>query len=240
MTGNLILKSGGSAARLWAFPVSIAIHAMIITSLLILPLLNQRDLPRLVFKTEAFLAPLPRLAPPPPAKKHRATRPGRLASNRAVRTLELGKLIAPVQIPDEIAEEDLDGIGVEGGMEGGIEGGVPDGTLSAVFGDILASALHIEGNPVRAIGDIRKPACLKQVAPEYPEIARQARVEGIVIIEAATDIYGRVQDMKILRSIPLLDQAALDAVRQWIYEPMIVNGRPRGVIFTVSVIFTLK
>jgi protein TonB len=65
-------------------------------------------------------------------------------------------------------------------------------------------------------------------------------VEGVVIIEAQTDMYGRVRDVKVLRSIPLLDQAAIDAVRQWVYEPMIINGRPRGVIFTVTVRFTLK
>jgi len=77
------------------------------------------------------------------------------------------------------------------------------------------------------------------VEPLYPEIARQARVEGVVIVEATTDIHGRVQYVKILRSIPLLDQAAVDAVRQWVYEPMIINGRPRGVIFTVTVTFRL-
>jgi len=65
-------------------------------------------------------------------------------------------------------------------------------------------------------------------------------VEGVVIIEAQTDIYGRVQSVKVLRSIPLLDQAAIDAVRQWVYEPMVINGRPRGVIFTVTVTFKLK
>ncbi|MGA2534142.1 MAG: energy transducer TonB, partial [Candidatus Aminicenantales bacterium] len=70
--------------------------------------------------------------------------------------------------------------------------------------------------------------------------ARQARVEGVVIIEATTDIYGRVATVKILKSIPLLDQAAVDAVRQWVYEPMIINGRPRPVIFTVTVRFQLK
>jgi protein TonB len=65
-------------------------------------------------------------------------------------------------------------------------------------------------------------------------------VEGVVIIEAVTDIYGRVATVKILRSIPLLDKSAVDAVRQWVYEPMIINGRPRGVIFTVTVTFKLK
>jgi len=81
---------------------------------------------------------------------------------------------------------------------------------------------------------------IKKVEPLYPEIARQARVEGVVIIEATTDMYGRVASVKLLRSIPLLDQAAVDAVRQWVYEPMVINGKPRGVIFTVTVTFKLK
>ena len=79
-----------------------------------------------------------------------------------------------------------------------------------------------------------------KATPTYPEIARQARVEGVVIIEATTDIYGRVQNVKVLKSIPLLDQSAVDAVRQWVYEPMVINGRPRGVIFVVTVRFNLK
>ena len=93
---------------------------------------------------------------------------------------------------------------------------------------------------VRASGEISPPRIIKQVDPVYPEIARQARIEGVVILEIRTDIYGRVQDAKLLRSIPLLDQAAIDAVKQWVYEPMIINGRPRGGIFTVTVRFDLK
>ena len=92
----------------------------------------------------------------------------------------------------------------------------------------------------RSRGDVRAPALLRRIAPEYPGIARQARVEGVVIIEAETDVYGRVRNARILRSIPLLDQAALDAVRQWVYEPLVVNGRPRGVLFTVTVTFKLN
>jgi TonB family protein len=94
--------------------------------------------------------------------------------------------------------------------------------------------------PVRAIGELKPPKLLKQVPASYPEIARQARVDGIVILEATTDTLGRVSSVKILRSIPLLDQAAIEAVRQWIYEPMIINGRPRGIIFTVTVRFSLS
>jgi protein TonB len=86
---------------------------------------------------------------------------------------------------------------------------------------------------------MQAPALVRRVDPVYPEIARQARIEGVVIIEAETDIFGRVRNARILRSIPLLDQAALDAVRQWVYEPMLINGRPRGVLFTVTVTFKL-
>jgi protein TonB len=106
------------------------------------------------------------------------------------------------------------------------------GVLGGVVGEVEA--------PVRAMGDIKPPKLLKEVAPVYPEIARQARVEGVVIIEATTDIYGRVVSWRVLRSIPLLDQAAIDAVRQWVYEPMIIHGKPRGVIFVVTVRFQLK
>jgi TonB family protein len=90
---------------------------------------------------------------------------------------------------------------------------------------------------VRAMGDIKPPKLIKIVEPVYPEIAKQAQVEGVVILEATTDIYGRVVNTKILRSIPLLDQAAIDAVEQWVYEPMIIDGGPRGVIFTVTCTF---
>jgi TonB family protein len=92
---------------------------------------------------------------------------------------------------------------------------------------------------VRAIGDIKPPKLIKIVKPIYPDEAKKAEAEGVVIVEATTDIYGRVVDTKILRSIPALDQAAIDAVKQWIYEPMIIDGEPRGVIFTVTCTFKL-
>jgi protein TonB len=109
-----------------------------------------------------------------------------------------------------------------------------------VVGGVLGGVVGEVESPVRAIGEIKEPRLVRKVDPVYPEIARQARVAGTVILEATTDISGRVATVKVLRSIPLLDQAAIDAVRQWVYEPMIINGRPRGVIFTVTVRFELK
>jgi protein TonB len=78
------------------------------------------------------------------------------------------------------------------------------------------------------------------VQPVYPPIAISARVQGRVIIEATIDRHGKVGEAKVLRSIPLLDQAALDAVRQWEYTPTLLNGEPVPVIMTVTVNFTLR
>jgi protein TonB len=94
--------------------------------------------------------------------------------------------------------------------------------------------------PVRVGGAIRQPTRLKNVNPVYPPIAQSARVQGVVIIEATIGTDGRVQDARVLRSIPLLDAAALDAVRQWQYTPTLLNGVPVPVIMTVTVNFTLQ
>jgi len=92
---------------------------------------------------------------------------------------------------------------------------------------------------VRAMGDIKPPKLIKKVEPVYPDDARKAEIQGVVIVEATTDVYGRVVDTKVLRSIPELDQSTIDAVKQWIYEPMIIDGEPRGVMFTVTCTFKL-
>jgi protein TonB len=74
----------------------------------------------------------------------------------------------------------------------------------------------------------------------YPSIAQSARVQGVVILEATIGVEGRVQDVKVLRSIPLLDQAAIDAVKQWQYTPTTLNGVPVPVVMTVTVTFALQ
>jgi len=89
-------------------------------------------------------------------------------------------------------------------------------------------------------GDIKPPKLVKSVPPVYPEEARQKRIEGVVIVEARTDKQGNVEAVRILRSIPLLDQAAIDAAKQWKYEPMIINGKATAVVFTITMRFKLK
>jgi TonB family protein len=91
---------------------------------------------------------------------------------------------------------------------------------------------------VRVGGKIRAPTKIQDVKPVYPAIAQSAHVAGAVIIEATIGPDGKVIDAKVLRSIPLLDQAALDAVRQWVYTPTLLNGVPVPVVITVTINFT--
>jgi len=73
----------------------------------------------------------------------------------------------------------------------------------------------------------------------YPPEAQAGRVQGVVIIEARIEGDGRVSDAHVLRSIPMLDQAAIDAVRQWEFTPTLLNGKAVPVIMTITVNFTL-
>ena len=94
--------------------------------------------------------------------------------------------------------------------------------------------------PVRVGGEIQEPKKVKSVNPVYPEAAKRARAQGIVILECNISPEGRVTDVKVLRGVPLLDQAAIDAVRQWVYTPTLLNGTPVAVVMTVTVNFKLN
>jgi len=98
----------------------------------------------------------------------------------------------------------------------------------------------IDQGPMRVGGDIQEPERIHYVNPVYPELARRARMEGIVILQAVIDKQGNVTDVQMLRGLGLgLDVAASDAVQQWKYTPTFYNGRPVEVILTVTVQFEL-
>lgn len=120
--------------------------------------------------------------------------------------------------------------GVSTGVVGGVAGGFPSAPP-------LVTASGVQ--PVRVGGSVRAPMQTRKVNPVYPAIAQSARVQGVVILEALIDEQGRVANARVLRSIPLLDQAAIDAVRQWEYVPTLLNGAAVPVIMTVTVQFTL-
>jgi len=93
---------------------------------------------------------------------------------------------------------------------------------------------------VRVGGKIRPPTKIKNVTPVYPAAAKSANVAGMVIIEATIGGDGKVIAAKVLRSVPMLDEAALDAVRQWEFTPTLLNGAPVPIVMTVTVNFKLQ
>lgn len=145
---------------------------------------------------------------------------------------------APIEAPAEIAPEtgfNLSEVrGVEGGIAGGVVGGIVGGILEA------PPPPPPPPEPVRVGGDVSAPVKTRNVDPRYPPVAQAARVAGVVILEAVIGPDGRVTDVKILRSVPLLDDAAVEAVRQWEYTPTMLNGVPVPVIMTVTVNFQLR
>jgi protein TonB len=217
----------------------VAIHATLLAAVVLLPILFYNTMPepgaavRAFFVAPVDAAPPPPPPPPPPA----AARVVRTVTPR-VQPTEPGRFVAPIEIPDQVKPEVGIDLGVEGGVPGGVEGGVPGGVLGGVVGG-LPSAPPPPTKVVRIGGSIVAPKILKKVPPEYPALATAARVSGIVIIEAQVDTHGQVKTATILRGVPLLDAAALDAVRQWRYQPLLLNGEPTEFILTVTVTFTL-
>src|SRR5438093_6660083 len=105
---------------------------------------------------------------------------------------------------------------------------------------LVGRAQDVPLAPVRVGGNIPIPTKIRDVKPAYPAEAQGSGAQGVVIIEATIDVTGKVSDARVLRSIPALDNAALDAVRQWEYTPTVVGGRPMPVIITVTVNFTMQ
>ena len=153
--------------------------------------------------------------------------------------VEVNPAAAPVEAPKEIAPEAST---VELRPRAAVEAASPAASSVAWSAGCRRPRRRRRRRPrpVRVGGNIKPPVKTKDVRPQYPPIAQSARVQGVVIIEATIGPNGKVQDARVLRSIPLLDAAALDAVRQWEFTPTLLNGVPVPVIMTVTVQFTLS
>jgi protein TonB len=226
-------------AKTW--PLSMVLHGLIAAAIIILPILQTGLLPEPAGAVKAFFvepmsAPPPPPPPPPPAPK--VTRAPKVEPKPV--QMDENAFVAPVEVPEEIVPEEGLDLGVEGGVQGGVEGGVPGGVVGGVVGGLPDAPPPPPQKAIRVGGQIKEPKKLKHVNPEYPDIAKQARVQGVVILECTISPQGKVTDVKILRGIPLLDQAAVSAVRQWVYTPTLLNGVPVPVIMTVTVNFKLS
>jgi periplasmic protein TonB len=214
---------------------SICAHTIAIAAFLYAQILADSTLPTphrpLMFDSGSFMPVEVQLPRPPVA------RPARASST-------VSENAAPVMAPEGVNRE----TGREGaapataGAVAGVESGPPSASIEGVGVAAAAPPPPPErpAAPVRLPSGIRPPVKTVDVAPAYPTIARTAHVQGIVILEAVLDASGRVDDVHVLRSIPLLDQAAIDAVRQWRYTPTLFNGRAIPIVLTVTVSFKLE
>ena len=230
MFGDVTNPSVRIGAKKWyTLPLSIIIHTVILAAVVIIPLMAVGAVP-----TPSGMAAFVAAPPPPPPPPPPPTPPQQQVQ---APTPEVNVNAAPVEAPREIKPEaiEIKNVGIEQGVIGGISSGTVGGLL-----DAPPPPPPPPPPPVRVGGQIKAPVRVKNVNPVYPSIAQSARVQGVVIIEATIGPDGRVTDTKVLRSIPLLDQAAVDAVKQWTYTPTLLNGVPVPVIMTVTVNFTLK
>lgn len=170
--------------------------------------------------------------------------------------LDPSQFVAPTEVPKEIPApmddipevSSLSGItgGIAGGIPGGAVGGVPGGALGGVLGFIPTDAPppppppKKKKDPIRVGGNVQASKLVKRVEPSYPELAKRARVKGMVILQVTVGEAGNVASIKIIRGHPLLNAAAVSAVKQWVYSPTLLNGEPVPVIATVTVNFVLR
>jgi len=230
---NPTIKIGSK--KWYTVPLSIALHVAVIGLFVIVPLMAADILPTPPAMM-AFIATAPTPPPPPPPPPPPAAAAPKVEMN-------VNPNAAPVEAPKEIKPETGLANNSEAGMAGGVDGGIAGGVAGGIVGGLPEAPPPPPPAPLapfRVGGDIKPPVRTRYVAPSYPSIAQSARVQGIVIIDATISPEGKVMDARVTRSVPLLDQAALDAVRQWQYTPTLLNGVPVPIIMTVVVTFTLQ
>jgi protein TonB len=233
-------KQKGRGRKALSLPVSLALHVLVIGAAVGASIWFVEDVPEPPIPV-TFYAAAPPPPPPPPAAapKPAAVKP-QTVKPMPVRPSEMtAPTVIPEKIPEPLAAPEVEAPdeGVEGGVEGGVPGGVPGGVLGGVVG---GTGPGTGDEPLRVGGDVKAPQLINRVEPSYPEAARKARMEGVVILEAIITANGNVEEVKVLKSMnPLLDAAATRAVQQWKYRPATLNGRAVRVYLTVTVTFNL-
>jgi protein TonB len=229
--------------RVLAVLTSMAAHTAAILVLVVAPLLLVDAFPASVLLTFLVAPPPPAPVPPIPSGD------GVLKAGGKPSRIQRVDFTTPTTVPKTIPapEDDLGSIGpVSVGVGAGVSA-VGPGTIgpSLIAADARPVPLPPPPRPVkrppeRVSTGVQESKLVHRVDPVYPELARRARVSGVVILEVTVDEEGNVADIRVLRGHPLLDEEAVRAVRQWKYSPTLLNGEPVPVIATVTVIFSLR
>ena len=251
MFDTIVNPSSGVPSRRWTTTGLSAVAHVAVIVVLVLSMLYATDVLPEPRETMAFFiaAPVPSPPPSPPAvaePEPRRVRPAvtKASTPRPAPVIAKAPVAAPIEAPSSIAPE----TGLEGGeftpsrIEPGFENGIPGGVAGGLVGGFNTAPPPPPPAPVvpvRVGGAILEPRLIHRVDPEYPLIAVAAQIEGMVILEATVDEAGAVTDTRVLRSHSVLDQAAVDAVEQWRYEPLRLNGQAQPFVLTVTVSFSL-
>lgn len=242
---EFMLESAGRRPRRnpWAYAISVVVQTIFLGILILIPLLYTEALPKQELLSWVVAPPPPPPPPPPPAPAvtKRAVRP--------VSLMQAGQLRAPTRIPEKIAdivETDLlpdAAVGVVGGVPGGVAGGQLGGVIGGVIGGIPKAAPPPPPPPppkrIRVSSGVQAAKKTRDIAPIYPPLAKQARIQGTVKLQAIIGKDGTIQNLTVVSGHPLLVQAALDAVQQWHYAPTLLNNEPVEVETFVEVHFRL-
>jgi protein TonB len=232
------LKTKRGRTSLLAF----IIEFMIIGVMILIPLIFTEALPRTQLMTFLVAPPPPPPPPPPPAAVVKIV--------KVVQTdIVNGELRTPTKIPKKIEmikeDEAPPPTMASTGVVGGVPGGVPGGSMGGVIGSVLSStpvAVPKIATPqrVRVSSGVFAGLLVKRVQPNYPPLARQARIQGVVILQAQISKDGNIENLQLVSGHPMLAPAAIEAVKQWKYKPYLLNGEPVEVETQVQVNFTLS
>jgi protein TonB len=244
--------ASGKTRKPWAVLLALGGQLLMIAALFAIPLLFVESLPMAQFPSVMLTAPPPPPPPPPPPAMVHAAK----VTHTAPKAFDMSRLIAPKTIPKQVAAvKDLQELAPPSevaGVVGGVAGGVPGGVLGGVIGGLPSAAPPPPPPPqqaeipkpatparVRMGGQVEAAKLIHEVEPEYPVLARNARIGGIVRLQAVISRDGKVEDLKLVSGQPLLVEAAMDAVKQWVYKPTYLNGAPVEVLTEVDVNFRL-
>jgi protein TonB len=245
---SLLQYEGQKSRRTWATLASFAVQCFIIGALLLLSLYFTEQLPAAQLVT-FLVAPAPPPPPPPPAAQQAAKIMKEIQSD----LLSGGQLRTPTRIPQKvqmIKEDDapppMPGGG--GGVVGGVPGGIPGGQLGGVIGGIVSTTSSPAYVPklqpvmpqrIRISQGVTKGLLIQKVQPQYPVLAKAARVQGDVVLSAIISKEGNIENLQLVSGHPMLVPAAIETVKQWRYRPYLLNGQPVEVETTITVTFEL-
>jgi protein TonB len=220
--------------------LSFALEILLLGVLVLLPLIFTEALPRQQLMT-FLVAPPPPPPPPPPAAAP-------VIVKKIQSELDNGQLRTPTAIPKKIQmikEDETPPNTGPAGVVGGVPGGVPGGTMGGVLGSVMSgmpTAVPKAATPqrVRVSQGVSQGLLIHKVQPQYPPLARQARIQGTVVLQALIGKDGAIQNLHVVSGHPMLTNSALEAVKEWRYKPYYLNGEPVEVETTINVNFTLS